>query len=249
MPFFKKHKTVILLSAGLIAAAAIIYVIQLLVFNKPQDTEFYLLQDLAFLPLSVLFVTLILGQYLNAKEKRVRMEKIHIVVSEFFSEAGVAIISEMNRMAKDMCGMCDTLNIKPEWKEQDFRAAVKTVTKAQFEVKATPPLLADMHALLSEKKKTVLSMFENPNLLEHDKITDMLWAVYHVADELQNREDFATLPESDLSHLSGDVKRAYKLLITEWIEYMRHLKTHYPYLFSLALRKNPFTCCETIVRS
>lgn len=249
MPFYKKYKTILLLSLGLVATAAVITVIQLVIFQRPADTAFYLLQDLGFLPLSVLFVTLILGQFLSSKEKRERMEKIHIVVSEFFSEAGVAIISEMNRMATDMCGMCETLNIKPGWKEPDFKAAVKTVKIAKLETTATPSLLIDMHKLMNEKKKTVLAMFENPNLLEHDKITDMLWAVYHVADELQNREDFTSLPQADLDHLSGDVKRAYKLLVMEWLEYMRHLKTHYPYLFSLALRKNPFTHCDTVVRS
>ena len=29
-------------------------------------------------------------------------------------------------------------------------------------------------------------------------------------------------------------------LIAEWLAYMRHLKKNYPYLFSLALRTNPF---------
>ena len=41
-------------------------------------------------------------------------------------------------------------------------------------------------------------------------------------------------------HLVGDIKRLYSLLICEWLDYMRHLKDHYPYLFSLAIRTNPF---------
>jgi len=36
------------------------------------------------------------------------------------------------------------------------------------------------------------------------------------------------------------MKRAYHLLILEWLDYMKHLKTNYPYLFSLAVRTNPF---------
>ena len=44
----------------------------------------------------------------------------------------------------------------------------------------------------------------------------------------------------DLEHLAGDMKRAYQNLICQWIDYMQHLKISYPYLFSLALRTNPF---------
>jgi hypothetical protein len=36
------------------------------------------------------------------------------------------------------------------------------------------------------------------------------------------------------------MKRAYSELLREWIAHMKHLKTAYPYLFSLAVRTNPF---------
>ena len=48
------------------------------------------------------------------------------------------------------------------------------------------------------------------------------------------------MPDTDYKHLSGDIKRAYTLLIHEWLDYMKHLKDNYPYLFSLAMRTNPF---------
>ncbi|MDD5585217.1 MAG: hypothetical protein PHV55_09220 [Candidatus Omnitrophica bacterium] len=40
--------------------------------------------------------------------------------------------------------------------------------------------------------------------------------------------------------LSGDMKRAYQQLILRWLDYMKYLKQDYPYLFSLAMRTNPF---------
>ena len=30
------------------------------------------------------------------------------------------------------------------------------------------------------------------------------------------------------------------LYLLQWLDYMRHLKADYPYLFSLAIRTNPF---------
>jgi hypothetical protein len=43
------------------------------------------------------------------------------------------------------------------------------------------------------------------------------------------------------------MNRVYRLLITEWLTYMQYLKKHYPYLFSLAMRKNPFDRNASVV--
>jgi hypothetical protein len=45
---------------------------------------------------------------------------------------------------------------------------------------------------------------------------------------------------ADRKHLANDMKRVYSLLISEWLSYMKHLKENYPYLFSFAMRTNPF---------
>ena len=70
--------------------------------------------------------------------------------------------------------------------------------------------------------------------------TELLWAVFHLTDELAQRKDVSGLSDSDYGHLSGDIKRAYQHLILQWLDYMKHLKRDYPYLFSLAMRTNPF---------
>ena len=61
-----------------------------------------------------------------------------------------------------------------------------------------------------------------------------------MAEELEVREDLQGLPDEDYQHLYGDIKRVYGQLARQWLEYMEHLKGSYPYLFSLALRTNPF---------
>lgn len=65
-------------------------------------------------------------------------------------------------------------------------------------------------------------------------------------DELENRSTLTGLPENDMNHLSLDIERAYELVIKEWVESMIHLKKEYPYLFSLAIRKSPFSDNEII---
>ncbi len=77
-------------------------------------------------------------------------------------------------------------------------------------------------------------------LIEHENFSEALLALFHLADELGSRENFVNLPETDLKHLAGDMNRTYGMLIEQWLFYLQHLKGQYPYLFSLAIRKNPF---------
>jgi len=90
------------------------------------------------------------------------------------------------------------------------------------------------------KKETSCRIVPYPNLLEHETFTDLLWAVFHLAEELAYRKNVSLLPNSDYEHLIGDIKRVHVLLLSEWLDYMKHLREDYPYLFSLAVRTNPF---------
>jgi hypothetical protein len=65
-------------------------------------------------------------------------------------------------------------------------------------------------------------------------------AIFHLTEELASRTDVRNLSQTDMKHIANDIKRAYSLLISEWLNYMRHLRENYPYLFSFAMRTNPF---------
>ena len=84
-------------------------------------------------------------------------------------------------------------------------------------------------------------MLENSNLLEHDSFTDMIGSVFHVADELQSRDNLKVLSQADLDDLTLDILRAYRLIIIDWINYLKYLNAEHPYLLNLAVRKNPFS--------
>jgi hypothetical protein len=116
-----------------------------------------------------------------------------------------------------------------------------------FPVKSTGGSLDDLKLLLVSKRDFLLMLMENPNLLEHEAFTDLLRAVFHLTEELGLRLQFSELPRSDLDHLAMDMKRAYRLLIVEWLVYMSHLQEDYPYLFSLAIRMNPFDFGASVI--
>ena len=127
-----------------------------------------------------------------------------------------------------------------DWSEHEFIGVRNRLGTYNYRVDIQKADLEDLRNLLVANRDFLLRLLENPNLLEHESFTELLQAVFHVVDELTARKQLTQLPASDLAHLAGDIKRAYTLLARQWLEYMKHLKEIYPYLFSLAMRTNPF---------
>jgi hypothetical protein len=212
-----------------------------------RDTSFYFLQDIAFLPLQAAIVTLVLNRVISFREKQERLRKMNMAINAFFSDAGTELISHMNMFMTDADDLTKIIKIEARWEEKDFQIAEKRVSEADFTINSRNSSLEELKKVLTGKRMLFLNMLQNSTLLEHDTFSDMLWAVFHIMDELVSRETLQNLPSADQDHLSTDIKRAYRTLLIEWIHYLAHLKTDYPYLFSLAIRKNPFSSGNNVV--
>ncbi len=228
-----------ILAASLIAASAVSYLTQIVLFQRTEDTFFYMLQDIAFVPIQVLLVTLILNQLLSSRERRALMKKLNMLIGTFHIEAGAELIRRCSAFTGDLNEIRRQLNVDPRWTSREFHAAAAFVKGRDLRIDSRSGDLNSLKALLESKRHFLLSLLANPNLLEHDSFTDLLWAVFHLAEELSARKSLDGLPRVDYDHLSGDIKRAYAQLLVEWLYYMKHLKEDYPYLFSLAVRMNP----------
>jgi hypothetical protein len=196
--------------------------------------------SIAFLPISVLFVTLILDRAIAGREKEALMGKLNMVVGAFFSEAGGRVISMLVKYANVSENIKPSLLPDAKWKKKEFSAAVIKLKGYFYGFDAAEIDLVKLRNLLASKREFLLRLLENQNILEHETFTDLLWALFHVTEELESRKNLNKLSRADLSHISGDIQRAYVLIVVEWIKYMEHLKKQYPYLYSLAVRTNPF---------
>jgi len=237
----------ILLGGSLVFLSVILYVVQILIFHRTNDTFFYMLQDLAFVPIQVLLVTLILSGLLNVREKRLRLEKMNMVIGTFFSEVGTRLIAHFSDFDPKLENIRTNLIVRKEWSDQEIAAVIKKLKDYNYEVTIHAMNLEDLRIFLMAKRDFLVRLLENPILLEHESFTELLRAVFHLTEELAAREDLQALPDTDRQHLAGDVKRAYNLLVHEWLNYMQHLKDNYPYLFSLAMRTNPFDLDASVI--
>ncbi|MFZ2055720.1 MAG: hypothetical protein WAU81_16140 [Candidatus Aminicenantales bacterium] len=237
----KKIDWRIWMALGLMAASAIAYLIHYLIFRDVHHIFIYMIGDIAFLFISVLVVTLFIERVLAQRERRALMNKLNMVIGTFFSEVGLKLMQQSSAFVSNSGDLSRQLEIKPGWTNKDFQTAAEAARRFPYRIRVDVPALVDLQTFLVQKRTFLLQLLENPNLLEHERFTDLLWAVFHLSEELSFRgEKIEHLPAADYEHLGGDLKRAYSQIAGEWIAYTRHLKQSYPFLFSLAARINPF---------
>ncbi|GAB6284527.1 MAG: hypothetical protein STSR0009_07270 [Methanoregula sp.] len=177
---------------------------------------------------------------IDERERKERLKKLNMIIGVFFSEIGTPLIKRLTVHDPDIDRIRSALLVSNNWSDEDFATASTTISHHTARLDSRTIPLHEIHGFVAHHKSFMLTLLENPRLYENDRFTDLLHAVFHLAEELLARPHLAGLPETDYAHLSVDFNRVYMHLIVEWITYMQHLKIHYPYLFSLAMRTNPF---------
>ncbi|MCP4220602.1 MAG: hypothetical protein GY765_38600 [bacterium] len=236
----KKYRWFLFLSASLILASVAIYSLQLLIFKNPKDTFFYFFQDLAFVPISVLLVTLVIDTLMKKREKNAMVDKMNMVVGIFFSEMGNGLLKLMAQLDGNACEIKALLRDQPEWTPGFLREVKKNIKAHVFKPLPHLEKLQALKEYLVTNRGCLMRMLENPNLLEHETFTDLLWAVSHLTEEFTFREELEKLSQDVLLHLANDVERAYGRVLREWISYIEHLQKEYAYMFKLAVKMHPF---------
>lgn len=229
----------VILGLALITLSAFLYLIHYAIFRDAHHIFLYLIGDIAFVPIEVLLVTMIIHRLLTEREKQAMLKKMNMVIGVFFSEVGTTLLKYFSAFDLNSDKIRKDLVVTADWSGGKFATVIRNSKNFEYRIESKKGDLEGLKSFLIEKRNFSLGLLENPNLLEHESFTDLLWAVFHLTEELAHRLDARDLPDTDYKHLSGDMKRAYVLLISEWLAYMKHLKTDYPYLFSLAVRTNP----------
>jgi voltage-gated potassium channel len=177
---------------------------------------------------------------LNKREQQSRRQKLNMVIGLFFSKIGTKLLEDFSRCDPELDLARRDLIVTGEWSEKQFSSVSQRLKDYPYQIDIKGIDLEGLRSFLGKQNNLLLRLLENPVLLENESFTELLRAVFHLNDELFHRKHLADLPDSDMAHLAGDIKRAYALLVHHWLHYMKHLKRNYPYLFSLAMRTNPF---------
>lgn len=223
-----------------VITSVVLYTIHYSIFKDAHHLFIYLIGDIAFIPLEVLIASLIIHKILEERERVHILEKLNMVIGTFFSEVGSDILRYFSKCDTHIKDIQQHLLVKAEWKHEDFKQLKKIFQEHEFCIDSKQIDLKKLSDFIISKRQFLIKLLENSALLEHDSFTDALRAVFHLEEELYNRKDLNNIGDKDRKHLEGDMKRAYSRIIFQWIQYMEYIKKEYPYLFSLAIRLNPF---------
>jgi hypothetical protein len=164
-----------------------------------------------------------------------------MIIGVFFTEVGNQLLHIFTQYDPQIGRIRQDCLINQDCSETDFTHLKTQLQQHECTIDPKSMDLEMLSGFLMEKGDLLLRQIENPDLIEHESFTELLWAVVHLRDELMSRQSLLNLPKADLEHLANDAKRAYGALVKRWVDYLQHLKRSYPYLFSLALRTNPFS--------
>ncbi|HEX7474873.1 MAG TPA: hypothetical protein VF318_02820 [Dehalococcoidales bacterium] len=235
-----RKSTLVIIAAIFLGTSGVLYLIEYLIFKDIHFLTITLVASLAYLPLEVFLVVVLIERLLTRREKLVLIQKLNMVVGGFFSEVGNDLIRNLHDYFVKDESSHRRLAVDSHWNHADFSNAMVFAHGLKLESIPTNTDLEALREFLKSKRPFLLSLLQNPNLLEHDQFTDLLWATTHVAEELEIRTSMANLPENDLKHVSVDIERMFGHLMAQWLAYAEHLKSNYPYLFSLVSRTHPF---------
>ncbi len=236
----KRSRWQLVFGLFLVVLSIVLYGFHYVIFRDTRHIFLWSFTSLAFLPISILFVTLIINGLLSTREKRALLQKLNMIIGVFFSEVGTLLLTYLSDFDPKLGAIKKDLVVSSEWSDREFSSIDGSLKNYDFAVEIDKVDLKDLRSFLVEKRRFLTHLLENPNLLEHESFTNLLQAIFHLAQELTFRDDVKELPDTDCQHLAGDINRVYGLLVYQWLDYMKYLKDNYPYLFSLSMRTNPF---------
>jgi hypothetical protein len=239
-PQMRRFSWEIQFGLSLILMSVVLYLFHYALFEDARHIILWTTTSVAFLPISVLFVTLIINRLLMRREKHLIMDKLNVLIGTFFSVIGTRLLRYCAAWDPHLDRIRPEVGRGVDCPENEYRRVRLRLEKFEYAVDFKKVDFDELRRFLEKKSDFMLRLLENPHLLEHASFTNLLRSVFHLTEELVAREGLRELPDSDYRHLAGDMERVYRLIALEWFDYMRYLRTSYPYLFSFAMRTNPF---------
>jgi hypothetical protein len=204
--------------------------------------------------LVVLGVAIFLGVVANAtqlllqrRQESLRIKRIQMLIGLFFSEIGndllhicVLFDSQVKKLRQQITADINSI-------DDSYTNLKQVLNRHHYNIDTDKIDIKEIKDLLTSKGDLVVRLLENPSLHEHESFTELLRVIFHLREELMARDKISNLPKTDIEHLSNDLNRIYPLLSRHWIDYIYYLKNNYTYLFSLAVRTNPFNPIESAV--
>jgi hypothetical protein len=123
-----------LMVSALISVSLILYGMDYVLLGSAKELTIWFLGDLAFLPVYVIIVTLLIEQVIKEREHQAVMQKLNMVIGVFFSEVGNRLLKELSAYVVACDELKRHLLINGTWKEQEFSMALGYLRKSDITI-------------------------------------------------------------------------------------------------------------------
>ena len=114
---------------ALVALSAALYWVHYAAFHDAHHIFIYLVGDIAFVPIEVLLVTLILHQLLTRREKRSLLGKLNMVIGTFFSEVGTELLGRLAAFDASPQEIAEVLDFDADAPDANFASVARTLRR------------------------------------------------------------------------------------------------------------------------
>ena len=228
----KNFKHYLFVSFTLIFTSFIMFLFHYFIFGQLENTVYYSLMSLCFIPINILVVTLVFEKLEDRRAKIERMNKLNMLVGLFFSDVGFNLLKFI--AAGDT--KINYLNLD----FNDIKACANKLAAHEHDISFELIDYPKLKQLVIGSREILSTLIANENILEHEIFTDLLMALMHLRDEILFIQHKDELNHDDCIHLKGDLVRVYKTLTIQWVNYLSHLKQFYPFQYNSAIKFNPF---------
>jgi len=183
----KRYLAFALIAAVLVASSAATYTVHYLLFHDAHHVFLYLVGDIAFVPIEVLLVAIVIERLLARHERHRLLHKMNMVIGTFFSELGTRLLADMTTCLENRDEVLPSLAVTARWQAADYRKALARAAAVEYRFAMDRLDPEAICRTLAGQRNLLAMLLANPTLLEHEQFTDLLWAVFHLMEELEAR--------------------------------------------------------------
>ena len=116
----------------LVLISITLYGVNFVIFHDSRDLFFYLGIDIAFLPIEVLFVVLVIESAISQRDRTILLEKLNMVIGTFFSEVGTHLVKNISEFDSKVKKIRENLIVSDDWSRADFLDASRQIRNYNY---------------------------------------------------------------------------------------------------------------------
>lgn len=236
----KKRLPVKLLIFLMLFATAAMYGLHYLIFRDPHHIGIFFISDVAFLPLEVLLVSLVLDRIVERSRDNENLGKVCILQSIFFRDCGADMIRYFLTCDQNRMELVSAMAVQEDWSPRDFENTRKFLRSYDFVLDPKKMDFFAIHFHLEKHHSFFLTLLESSSLTDHDEFTELLLTLYHFWEELNEQPDLYALSPEKVSLFHEYATDSYRLLSSEWLTNMQTIKKSHVRRTLSPLKETPF---------